>query len=193
IWALPAGVAAGMLLLLAFRIFEGMSGTIHDGAGWLLAFGVPLVTAMVLLVGVVHLGLIGRAYSDELREWWARLGGAGVALSLCWLLVSVVALFVPSWLETLRRFLLSPNTNWASRTWKVLSSIGVTGALTAWIGATVKGLFDAKSTKTGPRPSDRGVSPKTISTADLAAQIAPPVFCVGLMVFLSLLAQYFLP
>ncbi len=199
VWAAPTGLIAGVFILWIFQVFGHWATRYsHSGVSYIVAFGVPFVTTLALLVGVLHLGLIGRAYEDKLREWWARLGGAVLALALYWLLLSVVTLFVPLWLAALKCFLLNADTGWAARTWKVLSALGIAGAITGWVGATLKGLLAAKGPNTGPQPNNEEAGAKTTrSAADLAARIAPPIFVAGLFILLSwllyLVLRLFLP
>lgn len=40
-----------------------------------LTFGVPLVVGVFLLIGALHIGLMGTLFHDWKREWWGRLGG----------------------------------------------------------------------------------------------------------------------
>jgi len=188
LWSAPAGVIGGFFLLGGIRLFQHWVDKDPNGGGWsyLVVYGVPLTAAIVLSVGAFHLGLIGRAYEDGLREWWARLGGVVLAFAVSWLLISLATLFVPTWLCRLWTFLRTPSTDWLKRLWKLLSGLGVTSLFSGWIAATVKGLLAAKSSRTGPRtePNDSCNRPKL--SADIAARIAPPIFAVGLSILLSL-------
>ena len=178
LWSLPAGAVAGALLLLA------SAGLAHVGAQpysiwYVLTLHVPLVTLLVMFVGVIHLGLIGRAYGDGLREWWARLGGVLLAITFVWFSVCLLTLFFPMWIERLWYLLTSTDGSWRASAKKILSGMGITGALTAWVTATLKGLFAAKGPETGPRTLSAG-------KADLLAQLAPPIFVFGLILILSM-------
>jgi len=182
LWSFPAGAVGGAFLLLVSRSLAGWA--VDSRSIWyLLTFYVPLVTLLVMLVGVVHLGVIGRAYKDGLREWWARLGGVMLAITLVWFFVCLLTLYFPLWIEWLWQFLAGPGR---TRLWKVLSSLGITGAVTGWITATLKGLFAAKSSETGPRTQSGGKE-------DLMAQVAPPIFVFGLIVILSMGLYWLVP
>jgi hypothetical protein len=156
-------------------------------AGWtprsVTTFGVPIAVVIVLLVGTVHLGLIGREYPDSLREWWGRMGGAVLTITILYFAVFVVTLYVPQWLFRFWHWLVTPTQGVAgyTRLWKMLSGIGATGVITGWVGVTLRGLFVAKSAKTGG-PAD----PSGNSLDDTLARIAPLVFAAGLMIALSM-------
>jgi predicted acylesterase/phospholipase RssA len=185
LWSLPAGAVAGALLLFA------SAGLAHGGVKpwsiwYVLTFHVPLVTLLVMLVGVIHLGLIGRAYGDGLREWWARLGGVLLAMTFVWFTVCLLTLFFPMWIERLGYLLTSTDDSWRASAKKILSSMGITGAVAGWVTATLKGLFAAKGAETGPRTQSNGKK-------DLLAQLAPPIFVFGLILVLSMGLYFLVP
>jgi Patatin-like phospholipase len=195
-WALPAGFTAGLLIDLAIPLLIRWTTTDGYTDGWpcLITYGVPLAAATTLLVGVVHLGLIGRSYADGLREWWARLGGTVMAIAAGWFLVSVATLFVPRWLGMLVTFLQSPTDSWVMRVWKALSALGVTGLFGGWATATFKGLSAARGPQTGPRPEtgpDADIKP--LANAHLLARLAPPIFAAGLIFILAVILYHVLP
>lgn len=185
LWSFPAGAVAGAFLLIV------TAGLAHVGAKpwsvwYVLTFYVPLVTLLVMFVGVIHLGLIGRAYGDGLREWWARLGGVLLAITLVWFSVCLLTLFFPMWFKRLWHLLASSDDSWRAYAKKILSGLGITGAVAGWGTATLKGLFAAKSAETGPRAQPTGKK-------DLLAQLAPPVFVFGLILILSMGLHFLVP
>ena len=193
IWATPAGIVAGLSILTGIAILNRLVD-LHPNTGgwlWLVAFGVPIAAALVLFVGVVHLGLIGRAYEDALREWWARLGGVVLAIALLWFFLSLTTLFIPSWLQMFVAYLRNGDTRWLTRVWKLLSTLGITSLVAAWIAGTFKGLFAAKSPQTGPQPESSGNSSN--QAADLAARLGPPIFAVGLIIVLAVSLYFAVP
>lgn len=193
LWALPSGFIGGLAVLLLFRIMEIWRKGGPTGVWYLITFGVPLVTLTVLMVGVFHIGLIGRTFRDALREWWARLGGEVMGIAACWFLLSLVTRFVPLWLESLRHFVLHGD---AKLIWRGLSALGITGGVAGWISATLKGLADARSSKTGPPSALGGQGNGNSSihkTADLAARAAPPIFAAGLLIALSYILYFLVP
>jgi len=185
LWALPTGIIGGCNLLVLILLISRWHAYHSYGVWNLITYGIPLVTLSMLVVGAFHLGLIGREYPDGLREWWSRLGGEILGIAVCWFLFSIVTLFVPIWLEHVRLYVFHTS---GQRIWRGLSALGITGAVTGWIGATLKGLLSAKSGATGlPSGSaqqDNANASKS-KTADLAARVAPPVFAAGLLIALS--------
>ena len=197
LWAAPAGVAGSLLLLASVRLLQYWVDISPNDGSWsyLVIFGIPLAVAIVLLVGVVHLGLIGRAYEDGLREWWARLGGIVLAIATCWFLVSLSTLLIPKWFVWLAHYLTNSDHRGLTLIWKTLSALGITGLVGGWIAATANGLIKAKSSATGPQlqGKDCGDSSFAGKGADIAARIAPPVFAAGLVLILSLVLYLALP
>jgi hypothetical protein len=188
LWAFPVGAASvGLLLLIITWMADYLVGADPNAQvpeiQYLLALWVPLVTVLMLFVGVLHLGLVGRAYEDGLREWWARLGGIVLAITISWLAVCILVFCFPLWMHNLYCYLTGSG---GKAIWKFLSGLGVTGAITGWIGTTLKGLFAAKSEQTGPRPGAN-------KTQDFLAQLAPPVFAVGLLMLFSVALYWLLP
>ena len=178
-WAFLAGIFAGVFLLLGARVLGGLN------AWSLLTFGVPMAVVLVLGVGCIHLGLIGRAWYDDLREWWARLGGAIMGIVICWLVIFLMALYVPLGLKLLWRLLAVPAPHWAQKLWKTLGALGVTGAAGAWVTTTIRGILAAK----GP---DSGAPANSAAAAahpreELLARLAPPVFLLGVLILISYL------
>ncbi len=193
LWAFPSGVIGGGALILLFWIMATWQENGRSGVWYLITFGIPLVTLTVLMVGVFHIGLIGRTYQDALREWWARLGGEVLGIAVCWFLLSVVTRFVPIWLDWAEDYILH-SANHPIR--GALSALGITGGVAGWISATLKGLADARSTKTGPSSTPGGQENGNSSihkTADLAARVAPPIFVAGLLIALSCALFYLVP
>jgi hypothetical protein len=194
LWSFPAGALGGAFLLLVWR---GLAGrTLDSSSAWyVLTFYIPFASLLVLLVGVVHLGLIGRAYEDGLREWWARLGGAVLAITFLWFVACLLTLFFPLGMEWVWNFLKSGPAKWNSQLGKALASLGVTGAFAGWVTATLKGLFAAKGDSTGPQPSSEegGARSSAKRKDDLLAQLAPPIFVLGLGAILSLTIYWLVP
>jgi hypothetical protein len=190
LWAAPAGFVGGLFILMSISTLQHWVYLSAIDGNWiyLVAFGVPLAAVIVLLVGVVHLGLIGRGYEDGLREWWARLGGIVLAIAACWFLLSLSTLLIPRWLHAFLAILWKLDNSGLSRIWKTLSALGFTGLISGWITAIFKGIFAAKSSETGPRPETgegAGNGSTSAKSLDLMARLAPLVFVTGLVILLS--------
>jgi hypothetical protein len=190
-WAFPAGLVGGFFALWMTNIFSSLRPGLDHSVWYLLTFGVPLTAVLVLIVGVIHLGIIGRNYDDLLREWWGRLGGLILAVTACWCLVCVATLFLPLWLRLFWLLLHSENHGWITKMWQTLAALGVTATAGGWVTATFKGLLAAKGRQTGPSVDGQLNSPS--NHADLLARIAPPLFTVGLMGILSWLLYFIVP
>jgi predicted acylesterase/phospholipase RssA len=158
--ALLAGATGGALLCLLRRIFCSWQSTL--GREWhIAAFGPPLVVLIFLAVGVVHLGLIGRSFNDDIREWWGRLGGWLLIYSLFWASLFGAATYAPLGLALL--------TGWVKLK---------TAAILGWIFSTLGGLLAGRSAATSGKADSK-------SPLELAARVAPFVFVLGLLALLS--------
>jgi hypothetical protein len=66
------------------------------GAYWLVAvLGTGAVMLIVLLAGALHLGLAGRSINDFVSEFWTRLSGYLMLLTLAWMLLAGALVFGP--------------------------------------------------------------------------------------------------
>ena len=125
-----------------------------------LTFGAPLVLGIFLLAGTLHIGLMGIVFRDRRREWWGRLGGSLLLWALTWLAVFCIALYFPGfirngWLLHIAQRYLTP----------------------AWIVTTVGGLLAGNGQATG--------KPGTQTWKDVLAKMAPYIFVVGLVCWIS--------
>ncbi|MGA2223600.1 MAG: patatin-like phospholipase family protein [Syntrophobacteraceae bacterium] len=184
-WAFPAGLVAGAFLLLGSKV-------VADFTPWdVLTFGIPMGVLLVLLVGCIHLGLIGRSYYDGLREWWAKLGGTILAMVICWFALCLIALFVPLWLKLLWNLLTSQAPNWVTKLWQGMGALGITGAVGGWLTVTFRGLLIAKGPNSGAPANGAAYAPQ--QQKELLARLAPPVFVFGVLVLLSYLLYFSFP
>lgn len=152
-----AGAVGGTLFRLLARIF----GTWHNwpGGSWhAVSFGPPLAIIIILLVGTLHIGLMGRDYPDHRREWFGRLGG--------WLLICCLA-----WAAAFILTIYSPLALIGMKGW-------ITGASLIWLLSTAAGVLGGRSAVTG--------SPQSRSWKELFLPITPYAFVVGLLAGLSL-------
>jgi hypothetical protein len=106
------------------------------------------------LTVVAHIGLMGRDFSHESREWWARLGGWLLLFGLSWAAVFSIVFVAPAFFK------------WAPD-WFV-SSGG-----TAWLVSTAAGVVLGRSPSTG--------SAKGKTWRDYVTVVGPYVFVVGLL------------
>lgn len=156
--AIAAGALAGLLYaLLSTRLTAKMSDA--------LIYGVPLVVGIFLLAGTLHIGLMGRVFPDRRREWWGRLAGWLLLWGLMWLAVFWLALYFPEFIQ---------NDKLVKAAWKAAAAKYLTPA---WIGTTLAGVLAGKSTASG--------KPGAHTWKDVLAKVAPYVFIIGLMCWIS--------
>jgi hypothetical protein len=123
-----------------------------------MVLGVTVVLGIITLSAVLDLGLMSRMVSEEVREWWSRMGGWLLIFGLAWSAVCAISLFGPLLLE------------WAGT--------GINApAAAAWMGTTLFGLAAGRSAATGGQKPSR--------LLELGAAIAPYVFILGLLLALS--------
>ncbi len=168
--AVGAGLGRGYLTLVRHL-------PICFSAYWIVAvLGTGAMMLIVLLAGAVHMGLAGRGCRDLVREWWARLGGYLMLLTLAWMLLAGACAFGP----LLVRWVLF-KLKWGSIVPAIL-----------WIAHNYLGVKAANSPKTsGPgakgKSADGGDGSwmvrlfKTPRALDVIAIMAPYVFGVGLV------------
>lgn len=165
-WA-PAVAALTFHALLCAIMLVLRAWAADPGAGAWKAFvwGPPLVATAFVLTIIVLIGLMGRESTDEVREWWSRLGAWLGIYSSAWMVLAVAAVYGP--------FLV----DWATtqHSWMSMSAGG------GWLGTVVAGLFAGNSESTD------GSSKKSWSAKakELLAAVAPFVFIGGVLVGLS--------
>ena len=87
-----AGALGGCLLRAYVLLLNHLPNSITTSTNWVVAvFGSGILMVIVLLVGTLHVGLVGRGSMDLVREWWARLGGYLMLMTLGWLLWQALA------------------------------------------------------------------------------------------------------
>ena len=156
-----AGAVGGALFwVLADLVLKYLDVITKPWLGQVL--GAPLLVAAYSLVVVVHIGLMGRLFSEDQREWWSRLGALLFGAMLIWLGLFGIAVIGP------------PLLIWTNGYVMALLSSG-------WLISTIGGVLAAKSGNTG------GENPKF--WLDLLARYAPYVFVAGALLGLSLANQ----
>jgi len=147
-----AGACGGALFFaLAWLFAKWQLSNPHMAVWHVVGMGTLLVLFALSLGVVLHIGLMGRKYSEETREWWSRLGALVMRVGAIWGLVFAAAVYGPMLVIWLREW------------------IAEFGA--AWLAATVSGLLAAKSPSTGTHDNKRWM--------ELLARIAPYVFVAG--------------
>jgi len=188
-----AGAVGSGLVWVYRRLLEQVPSYLHPASGippgdrdWVVAvFGTGALMLVLLATGVLHMGLAGRGCRDLVREWWARLGGYMILLTLGWLFLTTACVFGPLLVR------------WA--VFKLGARISVSG-IVAWILANWAGVFAAKSSKTSGEPAGKtqaavaeldGLKDKIVAALKspralkILAKVAPYVFVVGLVLLLA--------
>lgn len=158
-----APVAGALLGFLGYVYSQHAARVIADHAlvgGWLISgFGTAAIVATFCTVLVLHIGLISRGVSEDVREWWGRLGGWATLLVVLWVTGFLLAIYAPA--------LVAWFGSWAA-------AVGA-----AWLGATLGGILPGKSAATSVlRP---GQIREWITT------LLPYVFVIGLVIAVTTL------
>jgi hypothetical protein len=164
--ALFVGAGGGLLfqgLEYLFALWKG--GTYHASylAG-IISWGPPLLILLFSFIVTLHIGLMGRRFSEKLQEWWSRLGGWLLIIVLVWALWFGIAIYGP----------------WVAE-WIVGNDWSKYGLTSSWLLATAAGVLAGKSSETG--------GPGSSARLELIAGIAPYVFIIGLFLAMSQLSN----
>jgi hypothetical protein len=157
-WRLT-GLATGLLLgLLALVAFQAL---LHAGLGagtpllWrATVWGLPGLFGVFWLAIVFVIGVSGRQFEEDSREWWSRLGGVLFGVAVGWLVLAGLAVHAPLWVIQVAQL--------------------AAGLSVAWIVTTVAGVRAAMNGSTG--------KPGTTTWRDRLAIVTPYVFLAGLLV-----------
>jgi Patatin-like phospholipase len=154
VFSLISGGVGGILLWVLASAEVNLDGNHPEAAMWLVvSFGTPLVVVIFLTVGALQIGLIGLYFPDPRREWWARLGGYLLIISIVWAVAFALAIYSPLGLMLLK--------GWLKKTLKI-----------TWVVSTLAGIFGGKSKATG------GLDSRTWK--DVALSVTPYIFIVGI-------------
>jgi len=196
VWSLlifsPIAGAAGSWVLweysLLLRHLPAWTST-----DWIVViFGSGAVMVALLVTGALHQGLVGLGSRDLVREWWARLGGYLMLITIAWLLLAGTCALGPLLVR------------WAIFRWKW----GSVSAALVWIAHNYLGAKAAYSStsddkgKTSPAaakgestPEAEGKAGKVVEflksprVLRVIAKVAPYVFAVGLILLLATAAH----
>jgi hypothetical protein len=120
--SLVAGAVGGLLMLVASRqVFTPLRSL--PGADWhQLSLAFPLTLVIFLAACTLKVGLMGRTFYDPYREWWARVAGWIIILTIFWTAGFAVAIYAPLGLLWLR--------GWVKA-----------AGFATWIGSTLAGVW----------------------------------------------------
>ena len=155
-----SGLAAGYLGGLLLRCLADFRLEHRD----LVTFGPPLVIGVYTIAAVIQIGLMGRHFDDDIREWWARVGG--------WLLIYTVG-----WLGhySLAHY-VGPLR---------VSSFETAGQTAAAIGTSTWFVAVLHVLRSGQRETD-----EKSRLSILAARVAPYLVLIGIVAAVSILLHW---
>ncbi|HUK19098.1 MAG TPA: hypothetical protein VLW65_21905 [Bryobacteraceae bacterium] len=174
LWLLPAlsGILGGCFITALTWLFWDWSESPDSGLWQVATWGMPLFMQVFALTVVLHIGLMGRNFPDDRREWWSRIGAWTGIFSVAWMALAFVSVYGPL----------------AAAKMAYWSGTVAAGAGGSWVALTVAGLLAGRSPKTG------GVAKRNGSaTLSLIATAAPYVFIAGLFLGLAVFLQTLLP
>lgn len=193
--SLVAGAAGASLLRAYILILEHLPGNwVSASTNWVVVvLGSGIVMSIVLLTGILHLGLVGRGSTDLVREWWARLGGYLMLITIGWLLLAGVTAFAPLGVRLallqLKEWSIAPALLWVLHNYlgiKAASSAATSGKKSDESGTQKNGEAKADDGKKGSWMTELSKSPKVLN---VLARVAPYVFIVGLVLLVSTTVQ----
>lgn len=156
--ALPAAFAGGVFGLLLYLATRVVASEGENLSMWVtVAFGTPIFMHLFSLVIAVHVGVARRQFSEQDREWWARLGGMVLFMSGGWVLVFCLVIYAPPLM-----------------TWLATGGLAATGA---WAISSGAGAWLAR----GSQPA----TPRHDGWQNIVAKAAPWIFVTGLGVLVA--------
>jgi hypothetical protein len=159
--ALAIGLAIGLLAVLTFHgiLLDRPEGA--ERLWWATVWGLPGLLGVFGLAAVFIVGVSGRQFEEDSREWWSRLGGVLFGVVIGWIVVGGIAIQAPFWVMVGAQELKG-----------LVQSLGI-----AWLVTTVAGVRAAMGGSTG--------KPGSPTWRDLLATATPYIFLVGLLVTLA--------
>ncbi|MGA8490227.1 MAG: patatin-like phospholipase family protein [Terriglobales bacterium] len=175
------GGALGRAYVVLLKSVSPNHSPASYSAHWIVGvFGTGALMLIMLLAGAVHMGLVGRCCRDLVREWWARLGGYLMLLTLAWMLLAGCCAFGPllvRWaLFKLRWGSLVPAILWIAHNY-----LGVKAANSA----ATSGTAEKVTPPNGIAGSWIVRLFKAPRALDMIARLAPYVFGAGLALLLA--------
>jgi hypothetical protein len=159
-YALLAGALGGLLFAAFAEAAEWIRevGKGYSGSWIASALATALLLKFYSLTVVAHIGLMGRYFSHDSREWWSRLGGWILLVAMVWAALFSIVYLAPAFFR------------WAPQAFVAAGGL-------AWVASTIAGVLLGRGAKTAGDARE--------SWRDRAAQLMPYVFVVGLLGLLS--------
>ena len=155
--ALVIGILMGLVALVVFQEIMLARAAPEPRLWWATVCGLPGLLGVFGLAVVYVIGVSGRQFEEDSREWWSRLGGVLIGVAVGWLVVAGLAIYAPPSVMRLTRL--------------------AQGLSVAWLVTTVAGVRAAMSGSTG--------KPGSVTWRDRLAMITPYVFLAGLLIALA--------
>lgn len=169
--AFVAGLAGTSVGALGTRWLQQAIDLDHTWLVWLLVF--PTWVLAFLTAVTVHIGLAGRWLSDETREWWGRVTGVQLLVTLLVVIVSALSLAGPHVWE------------WRAFPGLTRHQESINTALAVlWAALTGTGILAGRSSRT---------STGSGSLLERVGSIAPIVFVVGYLVLVATFLHHQVP
>lgn len=131
-----------------------------EASSWLVTgFGMPAMLAVICFTLVLHIGLVSRGFSEDVREWWGRLGGWATLVIIAWSLGFTVVIYAPALVS------------WG-QDWMAAAGLG-------WIVTTIAGVLLGRTASTSALRPGR--------VLDVVTGLLPFVFAAGLVVAVAVL------
>jgi hypothetical protein len=161
VYALLAGALGGLLLAAFAEVthFIRKTGEGYSGSWIASALATALLLKFYSLTVVGHIGLMGRYFSHDSREWWSRLGGWVLLAALVWAALFTIVYIAPAFFR------------WAPQAFVAAGGV-------AWLLSTAAGVVLGRGAKTAGGAAGA-------SWRDRAALLMPYVFVAGLLGLLS--------
>jgi hypothetical protein len=162
LFAPPSGVLLGVLCYAYSQAAVAVVSQLAFAGPWLTtAFGTPILVVAFCLVLVLHIGLVSRGFSEDIREWWGRLGGWAALVTLLWTLGFAVVVYAPA--------LVAWTGDW-------IAALGV-----GWLMTTLAGVLLGSSSSRILAQSRRAF--------DWIITLLPFVFVAGLLIAITVAAH----
>ncbi|HZI80988.1 MAG TPA: patatin-like phospholipase family protein [Vicinamibacterales bacterium] len=174
-----SGSAAGALGTFLMGLATHALALTFQGSAQLWLAGLltfPIGVICLMLALTAHIGLAGGAMSDETREWWGRVGGVQLLISLLLIVVGVLALGGPHIYAMVR-----PQWKWLADNQGAISAV----LSIVWVVLTAAGVVAGRSQQTATGRGNR--------LLELAGRVAPMAFVVGYLFILAVFMHRVVP
>jgi hypothetical protein len=171
-WTFTPGFLGGVLLFIIVKWLANWGAGAEQWL-WLTSWlGMPIVILIFEITAVYHIGLMGRLFTEEQREWWSRLGGMLTLAVSAWLGLFAISIYGPALLI----WIYHEETVWFA-----------SGGL-AWVITSVGGVIAGHSSATRAQASNTTglTETKTQAALEILAKAAPYIFIIGLLGLVSL-------